>query len=80
MVRLDESIFTIPAVLARPLGADLVSADGYKLIGSAQLQRGKTILQHGSIRLEPDTQLFTQVFGEAVRSPVNLPCESGEMC
>jgi lipoate-protein ligase A len=34
-------------------GADLVLADSTKLIGSAQLRRGKAILQHGSIRLEP---------------------------
>ncbi|MBE9129436.1 lipoate--protein ligase family protein [Coleofasciculus sp. LEGE 07092] len=53
-------------------GADLVTANGYKLIGSAQLRRGDAILQHGSMRLEPDTQLFEQVFGETL-SYVNLP-------
>lgn len=62
-----------PSCFGTATGADLLTADGDKLIGSAQLRRGNTILQHGSIRLEPDTQLFTQVFGEAVRSPVNLP-------
>ncbi len=61
-----------PSCFGTATGADLLSADGHKLIGSAQLRRGNTILQHGSIRLEPDAQLFTQVFGEAT-PPVNLP-------
>ncbi|WP_354000890.1 biotin/lipoate A/B protein ligase family protein [Gloeocapsopsis sp. IPPAS B-1203] len=43
--------------------ADLVLADGTKLIGSAQLFYKGAVLQHGSIRLEPDTELFTEVFG-----------------
>ncbi|MGI0489430.1 lipoate--protein ligase family protein [Pantanalinema rosaneae CENA516] len=42
--------------------ADLVMTDGRKLIGSAQLRRGDTVLQHGSIRLSPDPELFRQVF------------------
>ncbi|NER48813.1 MAG: lipoate--protein ligase family protein [Symploca sp. SIO1A3] len=53
-----------PNCFGTATGADLVTAEGYKLIGSAQLRRGKAILQHGSIRLEPDAELFTQVFGE----------------
>ncbi|NER21904.1 MAG: lipoate--protein ligase family protein [Symploca sp. SIO1C2] len=61
-----------PNCFGTATGADLVTAEGYKLIGSAQLRRGKAILQHGSIRLEPDAELFTQVFGEAVL-PINLP-------
>lgn len=60
-----------PNCFATATGADLVTTQGNKLIGSAQLRRGNAILQHGSMRLEPDTQLFAQVFGEA--SPVNLP-------
>jgi lipoate-protein ligase A len=43
--------------------ADLVLSDGSKLIGSAQLYRGNAILQHGSMRLEQDADLFRQVFG-----------------
>lgn len=43
--------------------ADLVTDNGYKLIGSAQLRRGECILQHGSMRLRPDPDLFYQVFG-----------------
>jgi lipoate-protein ligase A len=62
-----------PNCFGTATGADLVTTEGYKLIGSAQLRRGNTILQHGSIRLEPDAQLFTQVFNEAVPASVNLP-------
>lgn len=61
-----------PNCFGTATGADLVCANGYKLIGSAQLQRGKAILQHGSMRLEPNLELFRQVFGEAAPSPVNL--------
>jgi lipoate---protein ligase len=49
--------------------ADLVLADGTKLIGSAQLRKGTTLLQHGSMRLEPDAELFDRVFNE----PQDLP-------
>ena len=54
--------------------ADLVLPDGAKLIGSAQLRRGTAILQHGSIRLQPDAKLFRQVFGEAPFLP-QLPLD-----
>lgn len=43
--------------------ADLVTSDGYKLIGSAQLYRDRCILQHGSIRLSPHPELVHHVFG-----------------
>ena len=43
-------------------GADLVLADGSKLIGSAQLRRGSGALQHGSMPLLTDAALFQQVF------------------
>jgi lipoate---protein ligase len=49
--------------------ADLVLSNGFKLIGSAQLRQGNTILQHGSIRLTPDAHLFKMVFGESVSFP-----------
>jgi lipoate---protein ligase len=52
--------------------ADLVTADGCKLIGSAQLRKGDAILQHGSIRLQPDVELFAEVFGEAF-IPMDFP-------
>lgn len=55
-----------PNCFGTATGADLVTAQGYKFIGSAQLRRGKAILQHGSIRLQPNAELFTQVFGEVM--------------
>lgn len=44
--------------------ADLVTEDGVKWIGSAQLRRGSAILQHGSMRLRCDRALIQQVFAE----------------
>ena len=52
--------------------ADLVTVSGFKLIGSAQLRQGNTILQHGSIRLDPNPCLFQQVFGIEPQ-PIGLP-------
>lgn len=52
--------------------ADLVCADGYKLIGSAQLIKSGAILQHGSMRIKPDLELFEQVFGETITHPPGL--------
>jgi lipoate-protein ligase A len=43
-------------------GADLVDGDGHKVIGSAQLRRGPYLLQHGSMGLNPDADLWQQVF------------------
>ncbi|BAZ46139.1 biotin/lipoate A/B protein ligase [Chondrocystis sp. NIES-4102] len=48
---------------ATATGSDLVTARGCKVIGSAQLRRGKTILQHGSMILDTDSNLYRQVFG-----------------
>lgn len=59
--------------------ADLVLADGTKLIGSAQLKRGNAILQHGSIRLQPDAALFTQVFGSESFQSVDLSLSLAEV-
>ena len=54
-----------PSCFGTATGADLISTDGTKFIGSAQLRRGNTVLQHGSIRLAAPSPLFTEVFGEA---------------
>lgn len=61
-----------PNCFGTATSADLVLSDGSKLIGSAQLRRGKAILQHGSMRLEPDSELYNLVFGE-VPPMINLP-------
>ncbi len=47
---------------ATATGADLITATQDKVIGSAQLRRGKAVLQHGSMMLYPDRSLFGQVF------------------
>jgi lipoate---protein ligase len=52
-----------PNCFGTATSADLVLSNGMKLIGSAQLRNGDHVLQHGSIRLEPDPALFQQVFG-----------------
>ena len=57
-------------------GADLVMPDGNKLIGSAQLRQGDAVLQHGSMRLCPDLDLFEQVFGVSGEISGEIPGES----
>lgn len=61
-----------PNCFGTATSADLVCADGYKLIGSAQLIQSGAILQHGSMRLNPDLELFEKVFGESIDSPHHL--------
>ena len=58
-----------PNCFGTATSADLVCTDGYKLIGSAQLVRAGALLQHGSIRMNPDLDLFSQVFGEQLSLP-----------
>ncbi|MEO0885373.1 MAG: lipoate--protein ligase family protein [Cyanobacteria bacterium J06648_10] len=58
-----------PNCFGTATAADLVMADGYKLIGSAQVYREGCVLQHGSIRLRPDSKLFEAVFGESISLP-----------
>jgi lipoate-protein ligase A len=62
-----------PNCFGTATGADLVLDDGTKLIGSAQLRRAGAILQHGSMRLAPDVELFDRVFGAKSFSSVQLP-------
>jgi lipoate-protein ligase A len=53
-----------PSCFATSTAADLVHADGGKRIGSAQLWRRGVLLQHGSILLAPDPQLWRRVMAE----------------
>lgn len=53
--------------------ADLVTPTGLKWIGSAQLRRGQGILQHGSMRLNPDPALYEQVFQTPAPGATDLP-------
>ncbi len=59
-----------PNCFGTATGADLLLPEGFKLIGSAQLYREQTILQHGSMRLKPNPELFQQVFQENLLLPV----------
>lgn len=61
-----------PNCFGTATGADLLTSSGVKLIGSAQLRRDRAILQHGSIRLSTDPNLFHRVFGTEL-SPLQLP-------
>jgi lipoate-protein ligase A len=58
-----------PNCFGTATAADLVLADGTKLIGSAQKRQGNSILQHGSIRLQQNADLFQTVFGKAANLP-----------
>jgi lipoate-protein ligase A len=61
-----------PNCFSTATAADLVDQWGNKRIGSAQLKRGSVILQHGSMILTPDAELFTMVFNEPAPAPLNL--------
>ncbi len=58
-----------PNCFSTSTSADLICEDGYKLIGSAQLIKSGALLQHGSMRLNPDRELFRQVFDESISLP-----------
>ncbi|MDJ0726579.1 MAG: biotin/lipoate A/B protein ligase family protein [Prochloraceae cyanobacterium] len=51
-----------PNCWAIATAADLIDDKGRKLIGSAQLRRGQAFLQHGSIFLTPNRELYKRVF------------------
>lgn len=59
-------------------GADLVTREGYKLIGSAQLRQGQALLQHGAMRLAPNPALAERLFGERDQPPPGLTLPSVE--
>ena len=51
-----------PNCFASATAADLIDSAGRKSIGSAQLRRGNAFLQHGSIFLSLDADLYRLVF------------------
>lgn len=59
-----------PSCFSTATNADLLTKEGKKLIGSAQLRRGKTVLQHGSMILSSDRALYQQVFGSQIQHPL----------
>ncbi|MGF1566548.1 MAG: lipoate--protein ligase family protein [Nodosilinea sp.] len=74
----DGRYMRSPNCFGLATSADLIDAYGTKRVGSAQLIRGNCVLQHGSMPLTPDGELFQRVFkvpvtppsqGNALRSP-----------
>lgn len=51
-----------PSCFSTATNADLIIADGRKLIGSAQVYRRNSVLQHGSIAIAPDHHLLAELF------------------
>jgi lipoate---protein ligase len=68
----DRSYIQACNCFASATEADLVTATGQKFIGSAQLRRGNAVLQHGSMAIDPDGELFARAFDTPVK-PVVLP-------
>ncbi|MGB7084558.1 MAG: biotin/lipoate A/B protein ligase family protein [Phormidesmis sp.] len=62
-----------PNCFGTATAADLIMENGYKLIGSAQVYRDGCVLQHGSMRLRPNRDLFEKVFEEKLRPQSRLP-------
>lgn len=65
-----------PNCFGTATGADLVTSDDVKLIGSAQLRRDNAILQHGSMRIKPNAMLFNQVFGAEKLPKINTSIDT----
>ncbi len=59
-----------PNCFATTTNADLLTAEGKKAIGSAQLRQRKAVLQHGSMCLTDNSELFIKIFNEP--APQNL--------
>ncbi len=61
-----------PNCFGTATAADLMTSNNSKFIGSAQLRRNSAILQHGSMRLNPDPTLFQQVFEQPLEPVLDL--------
>ncbi|MBD0268830.1 MAG: lipoate--protein ligase family protein [Cyanobacteria bacterium Co-bin8] len=70
-----------PSCFGTATGADLVGAadPAQKIIGSAQFWSAGCLLQHGSIRLSADNELYREVFGEPGNSVCPLPQALAEL-
>lgn len=55
---------------ATATSADLITQTGAKVIGSAQLRQGKAILQHGSMAIATEPELYTQIFAQPAPQPI----------
>lgn len=58
-----------PSCFGTATAADLITLQGEKFIGSAQLRQGNGILQHGSMLLDLNKPLFLEVFGISPPTP-----------
>jgi len=68
-----------PSCFASSTAADLVQRDGGKRIGSAQLWRRGVLLQHGSILMAVDADLWWRVLAEPPPPLVPLPWSREEL-
>ena len=59
--------------------SDLVDQNGHKRIGSAQLWRKGSFLQHGEILLNPPTELWFKIFGEECPPQVKFSLDKKEI-
>lgn len=66
----DKQYLRSPNCFKLATNADLVDSQGNKFIGSAQLKKGKFILQHGSMVFKPDLKLFEEVFNSLPPQPI----------
>lgn len=60
-----------PNCFGTATGADLVLPNGTKLIGSAQLRRGTTALQHGSMSLLMNPTLYQHIFSSELATELD---------
>ncbi|NEQ33103.1 MAG: lipoate--protein ligase family protein [Leptolyngbya sp. SIO4C5] len=67
-----------PGCFTTATAADLVLDDGTKVVGSAQYRQGNALLQHGSMPLRTEADLFCQVFG-ADKPPPDLSAVVGHL-
>ncbi len=58
----------LPVCFAGSLGVE-IELEGRKLVGSAQRRMPEGLLQHGSIRLGNDSELYRSIFGRSVAPP-----------
>ncbi len=81
--RVGRGYIDHPSCFGTATDADLVLNDGRKLIGSAQVWRNGVVLQHGSIQLAPDPDLWRKVFGPETPEPLGLAsllgCDSAQL-
>ena len=58
--------------------SDLIDKKGYKRIGSAQLWKKDSFLQHGEIQLNPPNELWSKIFNAQPPPPLELElCKKG---